>query len=241
MHGAALLLMVDSGKGLLVVDLEEEVVRGKLRVHLHPGYDDGGFRCCLASCGNLAVGHNADVDEWLFLGRSAEQVANAADVHGDALVVDMRAVLGSEELAAAEGEGEEQDDRQHDEQDERDFGEERPEPKVADRHRSVGVGLVATALRDGVEQRHNSQSLGGSLGWAASFGAERDERSEGATVLAIAPGWLASGYEDGTVRLQRLPAELAWAYEPGSMASALCDGARHCDRCNSYFPEDEEE
>ena len=231
-HGSTLLLMTEYGGGLLVVDLEQECVRGKLRVGLAPGYEGGGFKCCLASSANFAVGANSEDHE----GAGGWGVSDPENAHGTALVVDLRSVLGSPMLEMAEGEGEEQEG-DHMEQDERDFCEEKPEPGLPDRHRGIGVGYVATALRDGALDGLAGPTLE-SMHLVSSHG--EPPQDSAATMLAISPGWLATGYTDGAVRLQRLPEHVAWAHEPGSNASAVHNGSELCDRCNWHFPSDED-
>ena len=226
-HGNTLLLMVDYGAALLAVDLESEAVRGKLRVGLHPGYEGGGFHCCLASTANLAAGANGEDHE----GAGGWGARDPTDVHGTALLIDMRTVLGSAVLVTAEGEGEEQEEH-GDDSDERDFGEECAERGRADRHRGVGIGVVATALRHDAGE----STMHGGLAQM-----DEDRGNMAATLLAISPGWLATGYDDGTVRLQHLPGHLTWSHEPGTSASALRDGAGHCDRCNWHLPEEDGE
>ena len=156
-------------------------------------------------------------------------MSDPQNLHGTALVIDMATLLDSQVLATAEGEGEEQDDGIGERDD--DFGEAEPEHGRPNRHQSVGVGCVQTALREGAVERL-TRSLQSFLGPARSppppgMPDEEEESDEGATMLAIGPGWLATGYNDGSVRLQRLPSDLAWSHEPGTCASALRDGAHH--------------
>ena len=159
-------------------------------------------------------------------------------LHGTALVIDMRHVLESAQLAQAEGEGEEEEDRRGGtDDDERDFGHEpRPNHGRPDRHASVAVGHVETALRDGATEELTRPLQAFDSGNIHS--AFREERGpEAACVTAIGPGWLATGYMDGSVRVQQLPSHLSWAHQPGTSACALHDGASFRDRCGWTLPD----
>jgi len=93
---------------------------------------------------------------------------------------------------------------------------------------------VETALRDGAREELTKPLVG--MSSSDPVTPYRETEIQAATNLALAPGWLAAGYDDGTVRMHRVPSgDVSWAHEPGTSASCLSKGAGHCEECNWQF------